>query len=38
MTVESGRRVIAATTFWLRGKGPNYSGKVEFSDAEAKGK
>jgi hypothetical protein len=38
MTVESGRRVIAATSFWLRGKGPNYSGKVEFSDAEAKGK
>jgi hypothetical protein len=38
MTVESGRRIIAATTFWLRGKGPNYSGKVEFSDDEAKGK
>lgn len=38
MTVESGRRVIATTTFWLRGKGPNYSGKVEFTDAEAKGK
>jgi hypothetical protein len=38
MTVESGRRIIAATTFWLRGKGPNYSGKVEFSDSEAKGK
>jgi len=24
------------TTFWLRGKGANYSGKVEFSDDEAK--
>ena len=38
MTMESGRRVIASTTFWLRGKGPNYSGKVEFSDDEAKAK
>ena len=38
MTMESGRRVIASTTFWLRGKGPNYSGKVEFSDDEAKKK
>ena len=38
MTVESGRRIIAATSFWLRGKGPNYSGKVEFSDDDAKGK
>jgi hypothetical protein len=36
MTVETGRRVIASTAFWLRGKGPNYSGKVEFSDDEAK--
>jgi hypothetical protein len=36
MTLESGRRVIAQTTFWLRGKGPNYSGKVDFSDEEAK--
>jgi hypothetical protein len=36
MTMESGRRVIAATAFWLRGKGPNYSGKVEFSDEDAK--
>jgi len=36
MTIESGRRVIAETTFWLRGKGPKYSGKVEFSDEEAK--
>jgi hypothetical protein len=36
MTLESGRRMLANTTFWLRGKGPNYSGKVEFSDEEAK--
>ena len=36
MTIQSGRRVIAETTFWLRGKGPKYSGKVEFSDDEAK--
>ncbi len=38
MTIESNRRVIAATKFWLLGKGANYSGKVEFADAEAKGK
>ena len=38
MTMESRRRVIASTHFWLRGKGPNYSGKVEFSDDEAKAK
>lgn len=38
MTMESRGRVIASTSFWLRGKGPNYSGKVEFSDAEAKQK
>jgi hypothetical protein len=38
MTIESRRRVIASTTFWLRGKGANYSGKVEFSDEEVKGK
>lgn len=38
MTVESRRRIIATTTFWLRGKGPNYSGKVEFTDDETKGK
>jgi hypothetical protein len=38
MTVETGRRIIASAQFWLRGKGPNYSGKVEFTDAEAKGK
>jgi hypothetical protein len=38
MTMESRGRVIASTSFWLRGKGPNYSGKVEFSDDEAKAK
>ena len=38
MTIESRNHVIAMTTFWLLGKGANYSGKVEFSDAEAKAK
>lgn len=38
MTIDSGRRTIATTTFWLRGKGPNYSGKVEFTDDEARGR
>jgi hypothetical protein len=38
MTIESRRRTIATTTFWLLGKGANYSGKVEFSDSEAKAK
>jgi hypothetical protein len=36
MTIESGTRVLAQTKFWLRGKGPKYTGKVEFSDEEAK--
>ena len=36
MTIERGSRVLARTEFWLRGKGANYSGKVEFSDEEAK--
>jgi len=36
MTIESGARVLAQTKFWLRGKGPKYSGKVEFTDEEAK--
>ena len=27
---------LAHTTFWLRGKGPRYSGRVTFSDEEAK--
>jgi hypothetical protein len=38
MTVESRGRVIATTSFWLMGKGANYSGKVEFSDEEARRK
>jgi hypothetical protein len=38
MTIESRGRVLAMTQFWLLGKGANYSGKVEFSDAEAKAK
>ncbi|MBN2575758.1 MAG: hypothetical protein JXP73_14425 [Deltaproteobacteria bacterium] len=38
MTIESGRRLLAETTFWLRGKGPKYSGKVEFTDEEAQRK
>jgi hypothetical protein len=36
MTIESRGQTIATTTFWLLGKGANYSGKVEFSDSEAK--
>lgn len=36
MKLSSGGRVVATTNFWLRGKGPNYTGKVEFSDDEAK--
>ena len=38
MVAESRGRVIATTSFWLLGKGANYSGKVEFSDSEARGK
>jgi hypothetical protein len=38
MTIESRGQIIAATTFWLLGKGANYSGKVEFSDADARAK
>ena len=38
MTAESRGRVIATASFWLLGKGANYSGKVEFSDGEARGK
>src|SRR5580765_6549881 len=38
MTIESRSRVLASTTFWLLGKGEQHSGKVEFSDAEAKSK
>lgn len=36
MTIESRGRAIATTTFWLLGKGANYSGKVEFTDEETK--
>jgi len=36
MTIESGHHVIALTQFWLRGKGANYSGKVEFSDEDTR--
>lgn len=38
MTAESRGRILATTTFWLLGKGATYSGKVEFSDDDAKGK
>jgi hypothetical protein len=38
MTIESRGRTIAMTSFWLLGKGANYSGKVEFSDAETRAK
>lgn len=30
------KRVVAKTRFWLRGKGEVYSGRVEFSDEDAK--
>jgi hypothetical protein len=36
MTIEDRRRVIASGTFILREEGPHYSGKVNFSDEEAK--
>jgi hypothetical protein len=36
MNIESRNRVIATTSFWLLGKGANYSGKVEFSDSDAR--
>jgi hypothetical protein len=38
MNIETRGRTIATTQFWLLGKGQSYSGKVEFSDAEAKQK
>jgi hypothetical protein len=38
MTIETRGHVIAMTNFWLLGKGANYSGKVEFSEQEAKQK
>lgn len=36
MNMYSRGRVIATTSFWLRGKGANYSGKVEFSEEDTK--
>lgn len=36
MTIEDRRRVIASATFILREQGPNYSGKVNFSEEETK--
>lgn len=36
MNMYSRGQIIATTSFWLRGKGANYSGKVEFSDDDAK--
>ena len=38
MTMESRGHVIATTSCWLLGKGAQYSGKVEFSDQEARQK
>jgi len=38
MTIESRGRTLATTTFWLLGKGETHSGKVEFSEQEAKAK
>ena len=38
MTIYSRGRAIATTSFWLRGKGANYSGKVEFSDEDTRKK
>jgi hypothetical protein len=36
MTVESRGRVLATTSFWLLGKGAQYSGKVDFSEEDTK--
>lgn len=36
--VDARRRLLASATFWLRGKGEVYSGRVTFSDKEASGK
>jgi hypothetical protein len=36
LMVQSHRRIIASVTFILRGQGPNFSGKVNFSDEETK--
>ena len=34
MVVESKGRTVASTSFWLRGKGEEHSGKVEFGDKD----
>lgn len=34
IVVETKGRTLAQTTFWLRGKGEEYSGKVDFNDKE----
>jgi hypothetical protein len=36
MVVSNRGRELAETTFTLRGQGPNFSGKVEFSDEETR--
>ena len=38
VVTPNGKRTLAQAKFWLRGKGEVYSGKVEFSDEEAKRK
>ena len=38
VTIESRGRVLAQTNLIIRGEGPHYSGRVEFSDEEAKQK
>jgi hypothetical protein len=38
VTMENRNRIIATTTLIIRGDGPKYSGKVEFTDDEASGK
>ncbi len=38
MRLESKKKIIASATFTLRGKGPKYSGKVTFSEEDAKKK
>jgi hypothetical protein len=36
LTIEDRRRIIASGTVILREEGPHYSGKVSFTDDEAK--
>lgn len=38
MTIEKRGRVIARTSFWLRGEAESYSGRVEFSEEEVSGR